>query len=192
MAVLCAISLTGCGKDNKQSKNSMKKAESRTINLVVWGSKEDEALMKQIIENFQTKYKDQADFHITFAAQGESNCKDVLIAELEKGADVFTFADDQLNALAAAGALLPIENADKIKQEHLPRAVEAASVGDTLYAYPLTADNGYFLYYNKKYFTPKNVESLDNMMKIAKKIKSILPWTGLLHGMFTLFLAIPD
>ncbi len=34
MAVLCAISLIGCGKDNKQSKNSMKKAESRTINLV--------------------------------------------------------------------------------------------------------------------------------------------------------------
>lgn len=184
MAVLCAISLIGCGKDNKQSKNSMKKAESRTINLVVWGSKEDEALMKQIIESFQTKYKDQADFHITFAAQGESNCKDVLIAELEKGADVFTFADDQLNALAAAGALLPIENADKIKQEHLPRAVEAASVGDTLYAYPLTADNGYFLYYNKKYFTPKDVESLDNMMKIAKKNKKhiTMDWSSAWYG----------
>ena len=70
----------------------------------------------------------------------------MLVGGLEEGADVFTFADDQLNTLAAAGALDPVKNADEIKNKSLPAAVEAASVGDTLYAYPLTADNGYFLY----------------------------------------------
>jgi arabinogalactan oligomer/maltooligosaccharide transport system substrate-binding protein len=40
-------------------------------------------------------------------------------------------------------------------------------VGDTLYAYPLTADNGYFLYYNKKYFSDKQVETLDDILKVA-------------------------
>ena len=81
---------------------------------------------------------------VSFEVQGESQCKDALIGGLEDGADVFTFADDQLNTLAAAGALTPIENADEIRNRNLSSTVEAAAVNDQLYAYPLTADNGYF------------------------------------------------
>ena len=61
----------------------------------------------------------------------------------------------------------PIENADAVKQANLPEAVLAASVNDTLYALPLTADNGYFLYYNKKYFTEQDIASFDRMLAIA-------------------------
>ncbi len=123
--------------------------------------------MNQIIQSFQTNYQGQADFQISFEAQGESQCKDVLIGELEKGADVFTFADDQLNALAAAGALDPIEDAEEIKSRNLASAIEAATVNNQLYAYPLTADNGYFLYYNKKDITEKQVKTLDGILRAA-------------------------
>ena len=81
------------------------------------------------------------------------------MADLENGADVFAFADDQLNTLVAAGALEPIENADTVRNSNLPEAVLAASVNDTLYALPLTADNGYFLYYNKQYFSEQDIAS---------------------------------
>ena len=40
-------------------------------------------------------------------------------------------------------------------------------MGDTLYAYPLTADNGYFLYYNKAYFSDEDVQSLERMLELA-------------------------
>lgn len=143
--------------------------ESGDVELVVWGAEEDEALLNRIFESFQEEYKGQANFHITFAPQSESNCKDYLMADLEAGADVFAFADDQLNTLVAAGALEPIENADRIKSENLPGAVEAASVGDTLYAYPLTADNGYFLYYNKQYFTQEDIKTFDRMLQVAEE-----------------------
>ncbi len=86
---------------------------------------------------------------------------------MEDGADVFTFADDQLNTLVAAGALEPIENAGSVRENNLPEAVLAASVNDTLYALPLTADNGYFLYYNKQYFSQEDITSLDRMLDIA-------------------------
>ena len=99
--------------------------------------------------------------------QGESQCKDVLLGGLEDGADVFTFADDQLNALAAAGALDPIENADEIRNRNLSSTVEAATVNNRLYAYPLTADNGYFLYYNKRYITEEQVKTLDGILEAA-------------------------
>ena len=42
-------------------------------------------------------------------------------------------------------------------EANLDEAVAAASVNDTLYAYPMTADNGYFLYYDKNYLTEEDV-----------------------------------
>ncbi|MBO5030473.1 MAG: extracellular solute-binding protein [Lachnospiraceae bacterium] len=165
------ISLTGCGKNTGEKLTpdtlSANNTDSGTVNLRLWGAAEDEALLSQIIDSFVAEYQGQAEFNITFEAQGESTCKDVLMTDLEGGADVFTFADDQLNTLVASGALEPVKNADAIKAENLAGAVEAASIGDTLYAYPLTADNGYFLYYNKKYLTSQDVEALDRILETA-------------------------
>ena len=140
-----------------------------TVELTVWGGEEDEALLEQIFASFREHYAGQADFRITYQSQSESNCKDVLLGDLEAGADVFAFADDQVAALAAAGGLDPIEDDAAIRGASLPAAVEAASVEGALYAYPLTADNGYFLYYNKAYFTDEDVQSLDRMLEAAEQ-----------------------
>ena len=141
--------------------------EIQTVSLTVWGAEEDEALLQEIFASFQSRYAGEARFQFTYQPQSESSCKDALLSGLEGGADVFAFADDQVAALAAAGALDPIENAKEICGANLSAAVEAASVGGQLYAYPLTADNGYFLYYNKAYFSEEDVQSLDRMLEIA-------------------------
>ncbi len=180
-AILCAIFIAGCaGGGSSNTTNSTGGAVSGTVDLVVWGGEEDEKLMNQIIRSFEREYQGQADFNITFAVQGESNCKDKLIGGLEEGADVFTFADDQLNALVAAGALNPVENAAQIREQNLSAAVSAASVGDDLYAYPLTADNGYFMYYNKKYFSEEDVRTLEKMLQIAAehRKKLTMDWSS--------------
>ena len=83
--------------------------------------------------------------------------------------DVFSFADDQLSAFVASGILSPVTNADEIIAANNPESVEAASIDETLYAYPETADNGYFMYYNKKYFSDSDLESLDKMLSVAAK-----------------------
>ncbi len=140
---------------------------SRTVALTVWGAQEDEELLKELFASFQKQYAGQADFEFTYQAQSESGCKDALLADLEGGPDVFAFADDQLAALAAAGALAPLEDTAGISGANLPAAVEAASVDGTLYAYPLTADNGYFLYYNKAYFTEEDVQSFNRLVEAA-------------------------
>ncbi len=162
--ILCAAALMGCGAAEEPA---LEDEELQKVELVVWGAEEDTELMNQIIQSFQINYQGQADFQISFAVQGESQCKDVLLGGLEDGADVFTFADDQLNALAAAGALDPIGNADEIMDRNLSSTVEAAMVNDRLYAYPLTADNGYFLYYNKRYITEEQVKTLDGILEAA-------------------------
>ena len=165
---MLAASLSGC-QDGSTPSEENETPVSGTVKLTVWGAEEDEELLRQILDEFQDEYRGQADFLITYQPQSESHCTDALMADLENGADVFAFADDQLNTLVAAGALDPIENADALRTSNLPEAVSAASVNDTLYAYPLTADNGYFLYYNKQYFSEEDILSWDRMLDIAEK-----------------------
>ena len=163
---LLLVSLTACG-GREVSPPLESEAETGTIKLTVWGAEEDAALLQEIFTSFQSHYAGQASFQITFQSQSESNCKDTLLGDLEGGADVFAFADDQVSALAAAGGLDPIEDSAAIRNASLSAAVEAASVGDSLYAYPLTADNGYFLYYNKAYFSEEDIQSLEQMLDLA-------------------------
>ena len=164
---LWALLLTAACGDQAQPPVPEDGDAGGTVELTVWGAEEDEALLQELFTSFQSHYAGQADFRITYQPQGESNCKDALLGDLEGGADVFAFADDQVAALAAAGGLDPIADAAAVRGACLPAAVEAASVGDTLYAYPLTADNGYFLYYNKAYLTQEDVQSLDRMLEAA-------------------------
>jgi arabinogalactan oligomer/maltooligosaccharide transport system substrate-binding protein len=167
LAVGSLFCLNACGKQEAAEEQGTE--SDQVVALTVWGGEEDEELLRELFASFESHYAGQASFQITYQAQSESNCKDILLGDLEGGADVFAFADDQVAALAAAGALDPIENEAEVRAANLPASVEAASVGDTLYAYPLTADNGYFLYYNKAYFSEADIQSLNRMVEIAEK-----------------------
>ncbi len=170
LLALCAVlTLTACSRQTQGEENMEPEPTYETVELTVWGAEEDEALLEELFASFQNRYAGEASIRITYHPQSESNCKDAMLADLEQGADVFAFADDQLAALAAAGALDPIEDSDAIRDANLPTAVEAASVAGTLYAYPLTADNGYFLYYNKAYFSEEDVQSLERMLAVAEE-----------------------
>ena len=105
-----------------------------------------------MVESFKTKYAGEAEFDITIEAVEEADCRKTLLADVTNGADVFSFADDQLLQMVAGGALTPVDNAEEVKKANVEGSVTAASVNDTLYAYPMTADNGYFMYYDKSVF----------------------------------------
>lgn len=158
---------SGCQRNQTDAKQNKQTPKQDIISLTVWGAEEDEELLRQIIDDFQKEHQNEADFSITYEPQSESKCTNALMADLEHSADVFAFADDQLNTLVAAGALEPVENPETVKKSNLPEAVLAASINDTLYALPLTADNGYFLYYNKQYFSEEDIQSFDRMLDIA-------------------------
>ena len=80
------------------------------------------------------------------------------------GADIYGFAQDQLTRLVGAGALTPVvgDNASFVTTQNDAGAANAAKMGDVTYAYPMTSDNGYFLYYDKSVIT--DVSTLDGII----------------------------
>lgn len=169
---------SGCqstdSKAGKLKEESLEEAEKdqlkreETVSLTLWGAEEDSQLLAQMVDSFRQEYAHEAQLDISIAYESESSCKDALLADPEGGADVFAFADDQLRALVAAGALSPVENPEEVRKANVQASWEAASVNGTTYAYPMTADNGYFLYYNKKYFTEEEVKTFDSLLETAE------------------------
>lgn len=150
------------------------------VELKLWGAQEDEALLNQMIEGFQQEYAGEAEFNITLEFVGESQCKDMLVGDPEGGADVFAFADDQLRVLVAAGLLARVENEEEVRASNVESSWQAASVNGEIYAYPMTADNGYFLYYNKAYFSEEDIKTLDTILEKAAlaERKVTMDWTS--------------
>lgn len=158
--LLCLMLLGGCAG---------KTTGDDTVSLRVWvGDNADIAWMEQVIRDFQAAHPDKQ-YNITIGVQNEGDVAKVILADVQSAADVFTFADDQMNSLLNAGALMPIvEGAEEIRAANTPESVEAATGQDgQLYAYPATADNGYFMFYNSAYITPSDAATLETLLDRA-------------------------
>lgn len=143
-------------------------ATTDTVKLTVWASEEDQTLTTQLLEDFKAAYPDVT-FDITLGSESESTAKDTILTDVEAAADVFAFADDQINELVQAGALQPVAATYTydVAGANAAGAVEAATVNGTLYAYPMTADNGYFMFYDASVFSEDDVKSLEKMIEVA-------------------------
>ncbi len=103
------------------------------------------------IKSFMDANPQFAGYTVTVEAVGEGDAAGNMITDVQGGADIYAFAQDQIARLVSAGALEvvnPLYEAD-VKANNDAGSISAATVGGQLYAYPLTSDNGYFLYYDK-------------------------------------------
>lgn len=167
--LLTLMTISGCASNTPINTES-KDAQTERIKLTIWGGVQDQDLLKGMVESFKSKYADEATFDITVEVEEENTAKDRILEDVSQAADVFTLIDDQLIELAAAGVIEEVLEPDKIKKENVEGATDAATIHEKIYAYPMTADNGYFMFYNKKYFTQEDVVTLDNMLERASSL----------------------
>jgi len=138
-----------------------------TITLKVWGSQEDQAMLGTMVDAFKVANTDYI-YNITFGVVSEADAKTKVLEDPAAAADIFAFSNDQIKDLVNAGALYEItRNKAAITAANMEGSIDAATVNGKLYAYPETADNGYFMYYDKSVFTAEDVKSLDTMMTKA-------------------------
>ena len=144
-------------------------ALAEDVTLTVWvGDNQDIEWINGVIDNFKAAYPDN-NYTINVGVQNEGDCSKTVLNDPTAAADVFTFADDQFNSLLNGGALQQVlDGADDIIANNTPESIAAATGNDgNLYAYPATADNGYFMFYNKEYFTEDDVKSFNTMLDKA-------------------------
>ena len=138
-------------------------AAASAPSLKVWVADNVTKFTEEQVAAFKEANPDYADLDVTVESVGEGDAAGNTITDVEGGADIFVFAQDQIARLVAAGALEEVapENVEAIESANDAGAVAAATVGDILYAYPMTSDNGYFLYYDKSVVSdPSSLEAI--------------------------------
>ena len=158
-------------EEGKTEEGTAAPADGEVIKLTLWVGDNYPAVTEKMVESFKAEYEELlgVTFDITIGIQPEGTVKDTVLSDPEAAADVFTFADDQLFELVAAGALETLGDYDaEVREANGAGAISLATVNDTLYAFPMNVSNGYFLYYNKEYLSEEDVQSLDKILEVAE------------------------
>ena len=190
LAFAMILSLTACGGNSgtaetqapaaNNTNTEAADASNETVTLTLWGAEEDQALLAQLVEDFKAAYPDQT-FDIQIGVESESTAKDTVLTDIEAAADVFAFANDQLNDLVSAGALLNLSGevsavlpayTGKTLEEVLAAngegSVAAATKDGNVYAFPMGGGNNYFLYYDSTKITADQAKSWDGLLSAAE------------------------
>ena len=132
-------------------------------NITIWVAEEVTAFTQTQAEQFLQDNPAYSGYTVTVEAVGEGDAASNMITDVEGGADIYGFAQDQLARLVSAGAVMEVigDYADFVSTSNDSGAVSAATMGDSIYAFPVTSDNGYFLYYDSNVVTdPTSLEAI--------------------------------
>ena len=154
-----AVLLCGCG------------AKRENVTLSIWTSQDTYDLVNEELEDFKAEYADEADFTFNVSVESEDSCGKMVVSDPDAAADIFTYADNQLNMMLENDLIAEITvNGDQVISAvggESSGAASAAMRNGNLYACPLTAGNSYFLYYNAAYFSPDDLKTLDGILDAA-------------------------
>ena len=176
LVMLCACGETpaeGSTPASTEGGNTPASALAGTYNITVWAAENAVELTKTQIAEFNKTNTDGITINATVEPVSESVAATNMITDVEAGGDIYCFAQDQFARLVQAGALAKLGKTagEKVTAENSAGVVAAAKAGDDLYAYPLTADNGYFMYYDKTVIPEADVDSLEKIIEDCENAK---------------------
>ena len=187
--VMCAATVVGCGKsddgktdstttpkadESKASEEAKTTAEDEKLSatITVWSPAEDQDekngnWLKTRCDAFNAAHPNW-DLTFQYAVCGEDKAAENVTKDPSAAADVYMFANDQLQKLLDAGAVSRLggDTETYIKDTNSEAMVNTVTVGDAVYGVPYTA-NTWFMYYDKRVFSEDDVKNLDKMLEVA-------------------------
>ena len=165
MFASCFVACNTTPPDNSGSDTSADL--SGTYDITMWVS-EKEGVADQFKEQIAAFMKANPGIVINAQIEGvtEADAGSKVVADVATAPDIYCFAQDQLARLVQAAALAAPGKgaAETIKANNDAGSVAAASVAGTIYAYPMTSDNGYYMYYDTSIISEEDAESLEKII----------------------------
>ncbi len=169
------------GSSGEQPGQTETNALAGTYKITMWVS-EKEGVADQFKSQIAAFMAANPGIVIEASIEGvtEADAGSKVVADVASAPDIYCFAQDQLARLVQAAALAaPGKSAQEtIKTSNDAGSVAAASVAGTIYAYPMTSDNGYFMYYDTSIISEEEADSLEAVIaaceKAGKKVRYAL------------------
>ncbi|MCH5154007.1 MAG: extracellular solute-binding protein [Clostridiales bacterium] len=163
--------LVGCGEEDEG-----KNAKYR-YNITVWVGEDTKTLTQKLITDFNKSNGQSIWFYAKVNEVTESKAAGDVTNKPEDAPEIFCFAQDQIARLVNSRLLAPPAQSvvDSLTEINTATAMNAATVGSTVYAYPLTEDNGYFLYYDKRVISDEQAGSVEGILDACSEYESSHP-----------------
>ena len=155
--------------------------------IKVWVDDKIVDLTRTQIQSFVSENMGKYEINATVEPVSESSAAASMLQDVQSGADIFCFAQDQLARLKVAGAVSKLTGsyAKIIKKNNSEDSVTAASIGSNVYAFPVTSDNGYFLYYDKNYITDEDAKDMSKILAKCKANGKLLYFSATSNGFYS-------
>lgn len=141
-------------------------SEEGGYDITVWVGEGTKELTERQIAAFNESNEWGVKFNPTVEIVSESKAAGNAIQKPDSAADIFCFAQDQLARVVHSDLLATLNAAsiEAITAGCDEGSVAAATIGNTIRAFPMTADNGYFMYYDKSVIAEKDIASLESII----------------------------
>ena len=167
MALVACGGNTNGGNDAGNNDGQSSADLAGTYDITMWVSELSGVaeLTQQQIDAFEAANPGIV-INATIEGVTEADAGSKVVADVASAPDIYCFAQDQLARLVQAAALAAPGKgaAETIKANNDAGAVAAGSVAGTLYAYPMTSDNGYYMYYDTSIISEEDAESLEKII----------------------------
>lgn len=160
LAVLLAGGLVGCGGDDPNA-------------VIVWATATEQAVLNDVVKlyNEQANDADKVSIKYVAVAEGDTGTEVAKDPSAATAPDLFLCADDHIYSLQSKNIVVDLTSGyqEKVKKNNNEVAVTGASYNGHLYGFPVTSDNGYFLWYDGDVLGTKDVETLEGILAKAKE-----------------------
>ena len=152
----------GGGKDTSSGGSEL----AGTYDITIWCPDAAVSLTEAQVKQFNASNTMGITINATVQPVSEADAATNMVNDVSAGGDLYFFAQDQLSRLIQAAALMKLGQgaADYVKNNNVASSLVAAKSGDDFFAYPLTADNGYFMYYDKSVIPEEDIDSLEKLV----------------------------
>ena len=167
LVLVMALSLVACGGTEESNAPAASAELAGTYDITMWVSEKEGVaeLTKTQIDAFMQANPGIV-INATIEGVTEADAGSKVIADVASAPDIYCFAQDQLARLVQAAALAPLGLGaqETVKAANDAGSVAAGTVAGTMYAYPMTSDNGYYMYYDKSIISDEDAESLEKII----------------------------
>lgn len=171
LASVSVASLASCGEQQQPGQTQ--------VEINVWATAAEEAVINDVVATYNEGRPEAEQFKVKFTPVAEGDCGVTLSKDptVDGAPALFLCADDHIADLTSKNIIAELKGArrEKIEAENTDVAVLGVTQNGSVWGYPVTSDNGYFMWYDKSQVDAETVGNLEALLAHAKSIgKSVL------------------
>ena len=172
----------GSSSDTRRSidwSNPYADTADEEVTLNVWGGETQDSVdfIRTVAQDFK-KANPKSNYTIQVKPVSESSVSGDWAQNPDTAADLAIAADDQIPSMISSNYIQNIEQlekkipglADSIKTRNSKESIEVLTSEEKTYGFPVSASNGYILYYNSNLIKAEDTTSFEKLLAAIKKV----------------------